>query len=54
MGKRPATAQEKLGCSSRHVEAKIKQGLLGNLGKIVPENMADVRAKPNPQLCCCW
>lgn len=54
MGKHPATAQEKLGCSSGHVEAKIKQGLLGNLGKIVPEDMTDVRAKPNLQLCRRW
>jgi len=54
MGKRPATAGEKPGCSSRRVEAKIKHGSLGNLSKIVPEDTEDVRAKPKLQLHCRW
>lgn len=44
MRKHPATAREKPSGSSRHVEAKIKQGSLGNLSKIMPEDTKDVQA----------
>lgn len=54
MGKHPATAGEKLGCSSGRVEAKIKRGSLGKLSRIVPEDTMDVRAKPKLQLCRHW
>lgn len=46
MGKHPATAGEKRGCTSRRVEAKIKRGSRGNLGEIVPEDRMGARAKP--------